>query len=66
MPFCQAWLYGLPKYPWLPTGTFAGVIEKLDYLEQLGVNAVELLPVHEFNELEYFQASHAEYAFCVL
>jgi isoamylase len=34
-------------------GTFAGVVDKLDYLAGLGVNAVELLPVHEFNELEY-------------
>lgn len=30
-------------------GTIAGVIEKLDYLNQLGVNAVELLPIMEFN-----------------
>jgi 1,4-alpha-glucan branching enzyme len=26
---------------------FAGAIEKLDYLKQLGVNAIEVLPVHE-------------------
>ena len=31
-----------------------GVIEKLPYLKRLGVNAIELLPVHEFNELEYY------------
>lgn len=36
------------------TGTYAGVVEKLDYLKRLGVNAIELLPVHEFNELEYY------------
>eukprot|EP00891_Asterochloris_glomerata_P003947 jgi/Astpho2/3947/e_gw1.00063.17.1_t len=35
-------------------GTYAGLIEKLDYLQTLGVNALELMPVHEFNELEYF------------
>ena len=40
-----------PLYP----GTYAGMVGKLDYLQQLGVNAVELLPVHEFNELEYLQ-----------
>lgn len=34
-------------------GTYAGLIDKLDYLAGLGVNAIELLPVHEFNELEY-------------
>lgn len=33
-------------------GTFLGVIEKIPYLKELGVNAVELLPVHEFNETE--------------
>ncbi|KAG1678800.1 hypothetical protein FOA52_012840 [Chlamydomonas sp. UWO 241] len=34
-------------------GTYAGMVERLDYLQKLGVNAVELLPVQEFNELEY-------------
>lgn len=34
-------------------GTFLGVIEKIPHLIELGVNAVELLPVHEFNEIEY-------------
>lgn len=32
-------------------GTFKGVIEKIPYLKDLGVNAVELLPVFEFDEL---------------
>lgn len=36
-------------------GTYAGIVEKLPYLRRLGVNAIELLPVHEFNELEYYQ-----------
>jgi 1,4-alpha-glucan branching enzyme len=30
------------------TGTFQGAIEKLDYLAELGINAVELMPVTEF------------------
>lgn len=34
-------------------GTFQGIIEKIDYLKDLGVNAIELLPVQEFNEKEY-------------
>lgn len=33
-------------------GTFLGVIEKIPYLKELGVNAVELLPIFEFNECE--------------
>jgi isoamylase len=31
-------------------GTFAGLIDKIPYLKQLGVTAVELLPIHEFDE----------------
>ncbi len=31
--------------------------ERLDYLTTLGINAIELQPVHEFNELEYYQVS---------
>ncbi len=31
-------------------GTFAGLREKIPYLKELGVTAVELLPVHEFDE----------------
>jgi len=33
-------------------GTFLGVIEKIPYLKKLGVNAIELLPIFEFNECE--------------
>lgn len=31
-------------------GTFAGLVEKIPYLKWLGVTAVELLPIHEFDE----------------
>jgi isoamylase len=34
-------------------GTYLGIIEKIPHLLNLGVTAVELLPVHEFNECEY-------------
>jgi len=33
-------------------GTFAGLTEKIPYLQDLGVTAVELMPVLEFNENE--------------
>ncbi|KAG0482513.1 hypothetical protein HPP92_010597 [Vanilla planifolia] len=35
-------------------GTYLGTIQKLDYLKNLGVNCIELMPCQEFNELEYF------------
>lgn len=31
-------------------GTFAGLMEKIPYLQWLGITAVELLPIHEFDE----------------
>ena len=31
-------------------GTFAGVVEKLDYLQEIGVTTVEFQPVYEFDE----------------
>ncbi|AAD18532.1 glycogen hydrolase (debranching) [Chlamydia pneumoniae TW-183] len=31
-------------------GTFLGIIEKIDHLHKLGINAVELLPIFEFDE----------------
>jgi isoamylase len=52
-------------------GTFAGLAEKIPYLTELGVTAVELLPVHQFDPQEgnywgymtlNFFAPHAAYA----
>ena len=31
-------------------GTFAGIVEKIPYLKELGINCVELMPVFEFEE----------------
>lgn len=33
-------------------GTFAGIRDKISYLKELGVNAVELMPIYEFDEFE--------------
>ncbi|GFR40449.1 hypothetical protein Agub_g977 [Astrephomene gubernaculifera] len=41
---------GLPE---LQRGTFAGLAAKAPYLASLGINAVELLPVFEWDELEF-------------
>ena len=38
-------------------GTFARIVEKIPYLKQLGVNCVELMPVHEFDEFENYRPS---------
>ena len=35
-------------------GTYRGLVEKLPHLRALGVTAIELLPVAEFNELEFY------------
>lgn len=52
-------------------GTFAGVIEKIPYLRDLGVTIVELLPVHQFDPQEdnywgymtlHFFSPHQQYA----
>ena len=32
-------------------GTFAGLAEKIPYLKELGINAVELMPIFEFDEV---------------
>ena len=44
---------GFTRHPssWVENpGTFAGLMEKIPYLKALGVNAVELMPVFEFDE----------------
>ncbi len=33
-------------------GTFAGLMEKIPYLQDLGITAVELLPIHQFDPQE--------------
>lgn len=34
-------------------GTFAAIIEKIPYFLDLGINAIEMMPVFEFDELSY-------------
>ena len=44
---------GFTKDPFsgvIHNGTFAGVLEKLPYLKDLGVTAIELMPIFEFDE----------------
>ncbi len=37
----------------LHPGTYLGVIEKIPHLKELGITAVELLPIQDFDETEY-------------
>lgn len=39
------------------SGTFAGIIEKIPYLKELGVAAIELLPIFEFDEKEIMRCN---------
>lgn len=39
-------------------GTFAGLQEKLPYLQELGINALKLMPVYEFPELRPAHEKH--------
>ena len=41
-------------------GTFAGLMEKLPYLLELGVNAVELMPIFEFDEMQDYREVNGE------
>jgi len=59
-------------------GTYAGLVEKIPYLQDLGITAVELLPVFQFDEQDApmgltnywgytpvsFFAPHCGYSFC--
>jgi maltooligosyltrehalose trehalohydrolase len=47
-PWEEAVLYELHVGTFTPAGTFSGVIEWLDYLVDLGVTAIELMPVADF------------------
>ena len=59
-PFAKTIIYemhvgGFTKHPTAnikvsKRGTYAGLVEKIPYLVELGINAVELLPVYQFDE----------------
>ena len=47
-PWTDAVIYELHVGTFSPAGTYAGVEEKLDYLANLGVTAIELMPLADF------------------
>jgi malto-oligosyltrehalose trehalohydrolase len=47
-PWQESVIYELHVGTFTPEGTFAGVPRKLEHLQQLGVTAIELMPIAEF------------------
>lgn len=50
----EAHVRGFTKHPSSAVaypGTFEGLMEKIPYLENLGINAIELMPIFEFDEM---------------
>ncbi|RYF02968.1 MAG: malto-oligosyltrehalose trehalohydrolase, partial [Deltaproteobacteria bacterium] len=47
-PLRELVIYELHVGTFTPAGTFAAVREKLTYLHDLGIGAIELMPVHDF------------------
>lgn len=41
-------------------GTFKGIVEKIPYLKELGINMIELMPAYEFNEIMKSRQSVSE------
>lgn len=48
LPLGDMIIYELHVGTFTSKGTFEGVISKLDYLKELGINAIELMPVAQF------------------
>lgn len=48
LPLEKYVIYELHTGTFTPGGTFAAMEEKLDYLKELGVNAIEIMPVSQF------------------
>ena len=48
-PWHEAVIYELHVGTFTPEGTFAGVEKRLDYLADLGVTAIELMPLSDFS-----------------
>ncbi|MGK7938112.1 MAG: glycogen debranching protein GlgX [Xenococcaceae cyanobacterium] len=42
-------------------GTYAGLIDKIPYLQELGITAVELMPIHQFDEQDVISPSLTNY-----
>ncbi|MDP8267026.1 MAG: malto-oligosyltrehalose trehalohydrolase [Candidatus Aceula meridiana] len=50
VPLEEMIMYELHVGTFTQQGTFDGIIQKLDYLKELGINAIEIMPVSQFPE----------------
>lgn len=48
LPTSEMIIYEMHVGTFTPQGTFEAVIEKLDYLKELGITAIEILPISQF------------------
>ncbi|HUQ24042.1 MAG TPA: malto-oligosyltrehalose trehalohydrolase [Burkholderiales bacterium] len=48
MPWREAVIYELHVGTFTPEGTYAGVVQKLNYLKDTGITAIELMPLADF------------------
>ncbi len=48
VPMSEMIIYELHVGTFTEAGTFAAIIEKLDYLRSLGINAIEIMPIAQF------------------
>lgn len=65
LAFSDLIIYELHVGDFSPGGNFQGVIDRLDYLQDLGINAIELMPVFEFAGTEYTWGYNPAYFFAV-
>ena len=49
IPLKEMIQYELHTGTFTPEGTFAGILSKLEYLKELGINTIEILPVSQFS-----------------
>ena len=46
-------------------GTYLGIVEKIPYLKELGINMIELMPAYEFNEIKKENATSMKGQFAI-
>ncbi len=55
IPLKDSVIYEMQLRGFTNGGGYLDLIDKIPYIQSLGVTAIELLPIFEFNEIEFFQ-----------